>query len=1251
MSFCTRKLIVFFIFFYALLIPSIMINALAEGNVTTGKSYPHLQKNNDTSKSDTPYVFVKNIQTINHILSSSPSELAEQAKSYALGKFNGTVSSEMQKWLSQFGSARIHFGLDKKGTLKNNALDLLLPFYDNKADWLFFSQLGYRNKDSRNTVNVGLGGRYFYQNWMYGLNTFYDHDITGKNQRLGLGGEIWGDYIKLSTNAYYHLSGWQESQNFDDYYERAANGYDITGEFFLPTYPNLSAKLTYEQYLGDNVILFDPDTKQKNPSLATLGLAYTPIPLFTMGVNYKQGESGHTETQFLANLNYKFGIPLRSQLSPDNVSLMRTLAGSRYDLVERNNNIVLEHQKKEKAELIVLEPIIGYGHQEIMVNSPVQPNFDIKQIKWVITDKEFYNNNGKLSSESGNSITITLPSYQETHQHDYILNILPESIKGKPVKTIEVHIKVLPFMIDGQVNIIPPESPTATGKKENGYTFGAPVITYDGSPTGTFVKNARIDKVSWSTEPDLGEHSGLKFMWNNEPAKTNEKGELTDEKGQLKPNELVSTKPYNKVDVYIQLDGAPRQKMGSVKFSQDKSQYKIKDGKLNVTPDPKVAQVADGVQKYTYTANIITDDGLTVDEVDNVKWSAVGKNLEGKEVKNIPVDGPTGTIKTHEGKLTATLSSKIPLKDVVVTLSIENKASASAEPVSFVPDTYRINVTCKASGEIPVLVTESYTCTAKVTDAVGKEVTGKTIDWGGDNSNLEFTPLSGKTDNNGEVTATLTSHTDTPELVVTASVDGQSGKGESKEKINFVWPEITIERSPKDHDITVGSQEKYQLTATVWREKAKTVYKGQEIKFKWVKPQLEDGTDAPDTSLSPSTDIPQSVNPDDGTLKAEIESNKVQQVKACINIDGRNSVSAECSGLMKFVEPPVEFDIVSVEVTDFDKNKPLSGNGTSKYYYQALIVKKGTKDPVVNHKFEGVKWIHNYANPERIEAKKLPLPEAYSPTNDDPFKTDKDGFLYATLKSHVGVKNVKVTLTIPKPDHTIAEHDADNPVEFSPVPQPAVLYVYRQGHEKEANKTFDNTNGKDHPHTVFAALRGKLQDPKRGSFEKSDKVTYGVMNPSSPYGAGMLYFDAGNRGPIQFVAPGSATITATINKKSGEIQLYEYTMSASKIIQPVDTGYKKVTDQAGCLNHSGIEQDLFSDKEASNPADIYSLHNEFGNLYNWGVFDSYHNMDENKVTFIVKNTEIINGGNYRVYDSKNNKFDDYDEGVVLCYQF
>ncbi|WP_443089575.1 inverse autotransporter beta domain-containing protein [Xenorhabdus sp. Sc-CR9] len=1198
---------------------------------------------------------------------------------------------------------------------------------------------------------VGLGSRYFYQNWMYGLNTFYDHDLTGKNQRLGLGGEIWGDYIKLSANTYYRLSDWQKSRNFQDHHERPANGYDINGEFFLPAYPSLGMKLTYEKYFGDNVALFNRDTKQKNPSLATFGLTYTPVPLFTMGVDYKQGESGHTETQFLANLNYKFGVPISTQLLPANMASMRTLAGSRYDLVERNSHIILDHQKIKKEELISLEPIIGYGHQDIIANVPVPPDSDIKQIRWDVTDKAFQNNRGKLSADSGKSNIITLPSYQETHENTYMLDILLTDSQGKE-QLVQVPMKVLPFMIDGKVKIIPPESPQSTGNKENGYTFDSPVITYKGSPSGKTVNNARIDKVTWTTEPALDSDSGLAFIWNNQSAKTNEKGQLTDEKGQLIPNILVSQKPYNNVDVYMQLDGAPRQKIGSVMFSKNKNkshEYQVK----NIVVDHKGPLIANSKNTYIYTAYIVDGNGKAAPEgqkITNIHWdknsdtaglkftfkngvdstgsdgtltatlnsTAVVDNVvvslsveeqktpvsakpvafiadkssyhidggltvspegplavgdgksytfkativdrENKRVISQPIDGviwkakddkgqdvtlTTQTTKTNEaGELIATLDSKVPLNGVKVSLAIENHAAVTADPVSIKSE--NIDVTCKANDEIPVLVDESYMCTAKVTDAVGQGIPEKTVNWMvKDHSALKPTPLSGKTNEHGEVMATLTSKTAVSDIVVTASIEGQPDQGKSKEQINFIWPEITINTSPKDHDVTVGRQEKYSLIATVWRKKNETAYKGQDIKFKWTKPQLSDGTDTPDVILSPSPDTLQFVNPNDGTLKANLTGSKAQQVKACLDIDGRTPASPACSVLMNFIEPPPEFKIASVEVTNFDKNKPLQGDGISEYEYRALIVTKDKKVAIPNHTFKGVNWIHDH---DKIKEKKFPPPEAYSPTNEDKFKTDEKGYLYAKLKSRVGVKNVKVTLKIPEPDGTEAKLDADKQVAFNPIVQSAVLYVYNA--DKSESRYFDNTNGKRHPHTIFDTLRGELRESRSSGSFNQDEITYGMLDVDSPlYKDEMLSFGTGS-GPILFQAPGSATI----NKESGEIQFYEYKISAVKMtkISSSSNGYTNITDNIDCKRESfltGMYNDLYSDKEASNPTDIYALHNEFGNLYNWGVFSGYPEMDKNKVTIVVKNTNLNNSDEFRICDSKNNVFDDYSEGIVLCY--
>ena len=45
----------------------------------------------------------------------------------------------------------------------------------------------------------------------------------------------------------------------------------------------------------------------------------------------------------LPEVNYRIGEPLEKQLDTDSIRERRMLAGSRYDLVERNNNIVLEH--------------------------------------------------------------------------------------------------------------------------------------------------------------------------------------------------------------------------------------------------------------------------------------------------------------------------------------------------------------------------------------------------------------------------------------------------------------------------------------------------------------------------------------------------------------------------------------------------------------------------------------------------------------------------------------------------------------------------------------------------------------------------------------------------------------------------------------------------------------------------------------------------------------------------------------------
>ncbi|OKP05653.1 inverse autotransporter beta domain-containing protein [Xenorhabdus eapokensis] len=1203
-----RKIIVF----YTLFMIISMSNASEVHNINPEKPNAHLKQTHNTAETDISHIIAGHIQTFGNVL-SSPSNLAEQAKSYALGKFNSTLSSETQKWLSQFGTARINLGLDRRWTLKDYSLDILLPLYDNKTDWLFFSQLGYRNKDSRNTINLGLGGRYFYQNWMYGLNTFYDHDFTGKNQRLGLGGEIWGDYIKLSANTYYRLSDWQKSRNFQDYYERPANGYDINGEFFLPAYPNLGMKLTYEQYLGDNVTLFNRDTKQKNPILAKLGLTYTPIPLFTMGVDYKQGKSGHTETQFLANLNYKFGVPFSTQLSPVNVASMRTLVGSRYDLVERNNHIILDHLKKEQEVLIALEPIVGYGQQEIPVNAPIQSDADIKHIRWIVTDKAFTNNHGKLSSDSGKSIVITLPSYQETHKSDYKLDILITYNQGG-TKVIQVPIKILPFLIDGKINIIPPEYPATTGHEENGYTFSDPIITYQGLPAGKFVKNAKIDKVTWTTEPALGDESGLSFKWNDKPAQTNEKGELTNKEGQLVPNILVSKKIHQEVVVYIQLDGAPRQKIGKVTFSD----YKIKGNALNVMPDPKKPLISDGVQKFTYTAEITFSNNLPVGEVNinHVKWNAVGKDSMGNEMKDIFVDGPTGTVKTNQGKLEATLSSKIQLTDVVVTLSIENKESASAKAVSFVADPKRFYVSQIAIDKPGPLIANgenTYTYTAYIVDQDGKAVPeGQEIssirwsldDKNKDNKNLEFKAKGNTAGKGGTLTATLGSIDVVKDVVVSLAVEGQKTPKEAKavsfvaDPKRFYVSQIAID---KPGPLIANGENAYTYTAYIVDQDGKAVLEGQEISsIRWSLDDKNKGNKNLEFKAKGNT------AEKGGTLTATLDSiDAVKDVVVSLAVEGQETPKE--AKAVSFIPDIQDLDInISISPTG-----SLMANNSDTYTYTATITNKKTNSNVSNYTFDSVEW----AVPENI---------ADMTVTKDSDVTDIQGNLVARVKSDVGIDDFSVTLTLNKKISKTSDKRT-----FNPVPKKAEIFLYNNQNPSvnsdNENIIFSNSPA---PVNAFSSLSGVLRNSNGEKITKSNNhsVIFSSTNPD------ITSIDA-DTGEISFYKPGNATLSAKItNKSSGIKELYIYTTKVKRYFEqdPNNMGLqwngRKNCEDSGLVTPN-LKADIFNNNDAT------VLSTEFPDISIWNLLltsDDINSPTGSHTTFFLV---LDDDNNYLIYNS------------------
>ena len=356
---------------------------------------------------------------------------SEQAANMARGWASSQASGAMTDWLSRFGTARITLGVDEDFSLKNSQFDFLHPWYET-PDNLFFSQHTLHRTDERTQINNGLGWRHFTPTWMSGINFFFDHDLSRYHSRAGIGAEYWRNYLKLSSNGYLRLTNWRSAPELDNDYEaRPANGWDVRAEGWLPAWPHLGGKLVYEQYYGDEVALFDKDDRQSNPHAITAGLNYTPFPLMTFSAEQRQGKQGENDTRFAVDFTWQPGSAMQKQLDPNEVAARRSLAGSRYELVDRNNNIVLEYRKKELVRLTLTDPVTGKSGEVKSLVSSLQTKYALKGYNVEATALEAAG--GKVVT-TGKDILVTLPGYRFTStpetDNTWPIEVTAEDVKG-----------------------------------------------------------------------------------------------------------------------------------------------------------------------------------------------------------------------------------------------------------------------------------------------------------------------------------------------------------------------------------------------------------------------------------------------------------------------------------------------------------------------------------------------------------------------------------------------------------------------------------------------------------------------------------------------------------------------------------------------------------------------------------------------------------------------------------------------------
>ncbi|CAL1328971.1 inverse autotransporter beta domain-containing protein [Candidatus Providencia siddallii] len=321
---------------------------------------------------------------------------------YVYNLSENLINEYITNLLNKYCKAKIQININKT---KN--IDILLPFLNKQNDFLF-AQLGLRKINNKKITNTGLGYRQYLKNLMFGINSFYDYDITGKNSRFSIGYELWLDYIKFSANNYFRLTNWHKSNshNLKEYDERPANGFDFNTEYYLPFYTQFGMFVKYEKYINnyinDNTLLLK--TPKQNRS--TIGIIYNPLPFITFKGKTSKGKFNDNHIEI--KLTYNFLLPLKQQIIPNNINITRKLYGNRYDFIDRNYNIIMQYKKQNFLNISLPKSITIENDENIQITAVINNfKYGLKNILW--SAPKIITEGGKIQKTSLNSIKLILP--------------------------------------------------------------------------------------------------------------------------------------------------------------------------------------------------------------------------------------------------------------------------------------------------------------------------------------------------------------------------------------------------------------------------------------------------------------------------------------------------------------------------------------------------------------------------------------------------------------------------------------------------------------------------------------------------------------------------------------------------------------------------------------------------------------------------------------------------------------------------
>ncbi|EGB4213642.1 hypothetical protein H7M26_004629, partial [Salmonella enterica] len=609
------------------------------------------------------------------------------ARGMALGKANQTL----QDWFSHLGNARVQLNADSDFSLKNSAFDLLHPWYET-PDNMLFSQGSLHRTDHRSQANLGFGWRHwatgtaprglFHGDYMTGLNTFLDYDLSRDHARLGVGAEFWRDYLKMDANLYHRLTNWKNSPDLDDYEERPADGWDLRMEGWLPSYPQLGAKLEYEQYYGNQVALFDTDHLQSNPRAVTTDLTWTPFPLMTVSAGRRQGQNSHFETEVGVNFTLNPDLTWQQQTDPSAVAAMRTLAGNRHDFVERNNNIVLEYRKKTVIAIALPERVEGKSGMQYPLSVTVsKAKYGLQDIVW--DDAAFLAAGGKLTCTGSTACTVTMPPFHPGAENTYTVGAVAHDRKGNESERAQTTLAVTGVGVSAANSTMTPAQASLLADGVSTDTITAVLKSGDNQPVTGLADQLALSGVLTPDHQVVDVKSGMRARAAAPASGTPGLSTLKEDSAHpgTYTGTLTAGTTAGKYALTLNLNHAPllTTNVTLTDTMADISQSTLTADKNTVT----ASDGSDPANVVHFTVTLKDKAGKPVSrEAGRLKLATTTSGVDTARLKfsDLREDG------TQQGVYTGTLSSTLAVKTLPVVLMINGKNSGKTTTVTVNPD-------------------------------------------------------------------------------------------------------------------------------------------------------------------------------------------------------------------------------------------------------------------------------------------------------------------------------------------------------------------------------------------------------------------------------------------------------------------------------------------------------------------------------------------------------------------------------------